>query len=138
MRRIPKIRSGVASGIHPSIVSCNRKPKVNRMMTEFSFPQLIVVPLSCHEVDGVRKEKERLTAAQRGNDQKRAVKIRNDHKNPRYFPWNSSSNWWIRALMIIEDERLAVLSRNCWNNGISRWKHRPDKRLEEEIVCNRW
>jgi len=94
MRRIPKIRSGVASGIHPSIVSCNRKPKVNRMMTEFSFPQLIVVPLSCHEVDGVRKEKERLTAAQRGNDQKRAVKIRNDHKNPRYFPWNSSSNWW--------------------------------------------
>jgi len=45
---------------------------------------------------------------------------------------------WIRALMIIEDERLAVLSRNCWNNGISRWKHRPDKRLEEEIVCNRW
>jgi hypothetical protein len=30
---------------------------------EFSFPQLIVVPLSCHEVDGVRKEKERLTAA---------------------------------------------------------------------------
>ena len=32
---------------------------VNRMMTEFSFPQLIVVPLSCHEVDGVRKEKER-------------------------------------------------------------------------------
>ena len=31
---------------------------------EFSFPQLIVVPLSCHEVDGVRKEKERLTAAQ--------------------------------------------------------------------------
>ena len=32
-------------------------------MTEFSFPQLIVVPLSCHEVDGVRKEKERLTAA---------------------------------------------------------------------------
>jgi len=34
-------------------------------MTEFSFPQLIVVPLSCHEVDGVRKEKERLTAAQR-------------------------------------------------------------------------
>ena len=39
--------------------------KVNRMMTEFSFPQLIVVPLSCHEVDGVRKEKERLTAAQR-------------------------------------------------------------------------
>ena len=71
MRRIPKIRSGVASGIHPSIVSCNRKPKVNRMMTEFSFPQLIVVPLSCHEVDGVRKEKERLTAAQRGNDQKR-------------------------------------------------------------------
>ena len=32
--------------------------------TEFSFPQLIVVPLSCHEVDGVRKEKERLTAAQ--------------------------------------------------------------------------
>ena len=64
------------------------------MMTEFSFPQLIVVPLSCHEVDGVRKEKERLTAAQRGNDQKRAVKIRNDHKNPRYFPWNSSSNWW--------------------------------------------
>ncbi len=30
---------------------------------EFSFPRLIVVPLSCHEVDGVRKEKERLTAA---------------------------------------------------------------------------
>ena len=29
----------------------------------FSFPPLIVVPLSSHEVDGVRKEKERLTAA---------------------------------------------------------------------------
>jgi len=29
---------------------------------ELSFPRLIVVPLSCHEVDGVRKEKERLTA----------------------------------------------------------------------------
>ena len=26
------------------------------------FPRLIVVPLSSHEVDGVRKEKERLTA----------------------------------------------------------------------------
>ena len=31
--------------------------------TEFSFSRLIIVPLSCHEVDGVRKEKERLTAA---------------------------------------------------------------------------
>ena len=101
MRRIPKIRSGVASGIHPSIVSCNRKPKVNRMMTEFSFPQLIVVPLSCHEVDGVRKEKERLTAAQRGNDQKRAVKIRNDHKNPRYFPWNRISNFGFLYFLFI-------------------------------------
>ena len=30
---------------------------------EFSFPRLIVVPLSSHAVDGVRKEKERLTAA---------------------------------------------------------------------------
>jgi len=112
MRRIPKIRSGVASGIHPSIVSCNRKPKVNRMMTEFSFPQLIVVPLSCHEVDGVRKEKERLTAAQRGNDQKRAVKIRNDHKNPRYFPWNSSSNQgpWVSSFkrFILVPDCLAV------------------------------
>ena len=29
---------------------------------EFLFPQLIVVPLSTHEVDGVRKEKEGLTA----------------------------------------------------------------------------
>jgi hypothetical protein len=29
----------------------------------FLFPPLIVVPLSSHEVDGVRKEKERLTAA---------------------------------------------------------------------------
>jgi hypothetical protein len=29
----------------------------------FSFPLLIVVPLSSLEVDGVRKEKERLTAA---------------------------------------------------------------------------
>ena len=28
-----------------------------------SFPWLIAVPLSGHEVDGVRKEKERLTAA---------------------------------------------------------------------------
>ena len=27
------------------------------------IPRLIVVPLSSHEVDGVRKEKERLTAA---------------------------------------------------------------------------
>ena len=36
--------------------------KVSKLR-EFSFPQLIVVPLSCHEVDGVRKEKERLTAA---------------------------------------------------------------------------
>jgi len=27
---------------------------------EFSFPRLIVVPLSCYQVDGVRKEKERL------------------------------------------------------------------------------
>ena len=33
------------------------------MKLEFSFPRLIVLPLSCHEVDGVRKEKERLTAA---------------------------------------------------------------------------
>ena len=33
---------------------------------EFSFPRLMVVPaLSSHEVDGVRKEKERLTAAAR-------------------------------------------------------------------------
>ena len=31
---------------------------------EFSFPRLIVVPLSSHAVDGVRKEKERLTAAE--------------------------------------------------------------------------
>ena len=28
------------------------------------FPRLIVVPLSSHAVDGVRKEKERLTAAE--------------------------------------------------------------------------
>ena len=39
--------------------------KVSKLR-EFSFPQLIVVPLSCHEVDGVRKEKERLTAALSG------------------------------------------------------------------------
>jgi len=32
-------------------------------LREFSFPRLIVVPLSSHEIDGVRKEKERLTAA---------------------------------------------------------------------------
>ena len=32
--------------------------------SEFSFPRLIVVPLSSHAVDGVRKEKERLTAAE--------------------------------------------------------------------------
>jgi hypothetical protein len=30
---------------------------------ELSFPRLIVVPLSSQEVDGVRKEKERLTTA---------------------------------------------------------------------------
>ena len=34
-------------------------------LTVFSFPRLIVVPVSSHEVDGVRKEKERLTAAGR-------------------------------------------------------------------------
>ena len=33
-------------------------------LREFSFPRLIVVPLSSHEIDGVRKEKERLTAAE--------------------------------------------------------------------------
>ena len=37
--------------------------KEDQLLEEFSFPRLIVVPLSCHEVDGVRKEKERLTAA---------------------------------------------------------------------------
>ena len=31
---------------------------------EIWFPRLIVVPLSSHAVDGVRKEKERLTAAE--------------------------------------------------------------------------
>ena len=30
--------------------------------SRFLFPRLIVVPLSSQEVDGVRKEKERLTA----------------------------------------------------------------------------
>ena len=39
------------------------KPWKLLVKREFSFPRLIVVPLSCHEVDGVRKEKERLTAA---------------------------------------------------------------------------
>ena len=32
--------------------------------SRFLFPRLIVVPLSSQEVDGVRKEKERLTAGQ--------------------------------------------------------------------------
>jgi hypothetical protein len=41
---------------------CNGKGKWD-IMSEFSFPQLIVVPLSCHEVDGVRKEKETETTS---------------------------------------------------------------------------
>ena len=46
-------------------------------LDQFSFPPLIVVPLSSHEVDGVRKEKERLTAA---------INIRNhDSKLHRFF-----------------------------------------------------
>ena len=44
-----------------------RRTTINREtpQQEFSFPRLIVVPLSSHAVDGVRKEKERLTAAWR-------------------------------------------------------------------------
>ena len=42
---------------------CRHQPPENQQSTaEFLFPQLIVVPLSTHEVDGVRKEKEGLTA----------------------------------------------------------------------------
>ena len=47
------------AGIHPSIVF---KPFISLSFTRFLFPWLIVVPLSSQEVDGVRKEKERLTA----------------------------------------------------------------------------
>jgi hypothetical protein len=47
-----------------------------------SFPWLIVVPLSGHEVDGVRKEKERLTAAKKMNEKmsKRRIQIRDLQK----------------------------------------------------------
>ena len=54
-----------------SILNRRTKPKKGKelmcggwiLLREFSFPRLIVVPLSSHEIDGVRKEKERLTAA---------------------------------------------------------------------------
>ena len=48
--------------------------KEDQLLEEFSFPRLIVVPLSCHEVDGVRKVNERLTAAG-SQEEKQRVKL---------------------------------------------------------------
>ena len=48
----------LVSTVNISLVFCRAS-----VAPVFSFPRLIVVPLSSHEVDGVRKEKERLTAA---------------------------------------------------------------------------
>ena len=41
---------------------CGQGIPFSVLSLEFSCPPLIVLPLSSHEVDGVRKEKERLTA----------------------------------------------------------------------------
>ena len=62
-KEIEKIINAPIEAVHPSINAAIEASSGS------SFPRLIVVPAVCflaadkHEIDGVRKEKERLTAA---------------------------------------------------------------------------